>query len=118
MKNMWESNRFSGTSSCRDSLYEKLEEDGKVRDESFTTMHLMPDYHEKTDHLSSPCTLSLASGFEAQDTVGGHTVESAPIMKNKTVVNAVEQTDLTDSSDSEEDSFIGTQDKIVADIRI
>lgn len=117
MKNMWEINRFSSTSSCRDSLYEKLEEDGKVRDESFTTMHLMPDYQEKSDHSKSPCTLSLASGFEAQDTVGGHAAENAPIMKNKTVVNAVEQADLTDSSDSEEDSFVGTQGKPLADIR-
>jgi hypothetical protein len=112
MKNLWDSKkRFSATSSCRDSVYEKLEEDGKIRDESFTTMHLMPDYHEKNDHYSSPRTLSLASGFETQDTVGGNSIEGSPILKNKTIVNAVEQTDLEDSSDSERDSFDGTQSR-------
>jgi hypothetical protein len=119
MKNLWESkNRFSATSSCRDSVYEKLEEDGKIRDESFTTMHLMPDYHEKNDHTNSPCTLSLASGFEAQDTVGGNSNEESPILKNKTIVNAVEHTDLEDSSDSERDSFVGTQSILGAKITV
>ena len=112
MKNLWDSKkRFSATSSCRDSVYEKLEEDGEIRDESFTTMHLMPDYHEKNENYSPPCTLSLASGFEAQDTVGGNSAEDSPILKNKTIVNAVEQTDLEDSSNSERDSFVGTQGK-------
>ena len=60
----------------------------------------------------SPRTLSLASGFETQDTVGGH----APIVKNEKDNAAIKQTEVVDSSDEDDDPFVAAEGQLLKKI--
>lgn len=111
MKSMWSgTKRLSTSSSCRDSLYSKIGDGEKPQDSSFMTLNL--DF--ETESLSakqradSPRTLSLASGFETQDTVGGHAGATTPVTKNEKVNAAIKETEVVDSSD-DEDPFIAAE---------
>lgn len=58
----------------------------------------------------TPKTLSLASGFETQNTIGGHTQgTTAPITKNEKVNAAVKENEIGDSSDEDENPFIAAE---------
>lgn len=63
----------------------------------------------------SPRTLSLASGFETQNTVGGHTDSNTPIAKIEKVDAAVKETEILDSSD-DEDPFVAAEGKLLKKI--
>ncbi|CBX93835.1 predicted protein [Plenodomus lingam JN3] len=123
MKTMWkDSNRPSNSSTCHEGLYEKLEQikgadvEEKGLTESFVTLNLDFEFaDEKSVHASSvhasesTSTLSLTGGFEMQDTKGGR---CQPIAKNLVVKNAIDATNLGDSSDEndfEEDSLIAAE---------
>ncbi|CAO2654792.1 Nn.00g115250.m01.CDS01 [Neocucurbitaria sp. VM-36] len=116
MKSMWESTRrLSNSSSCHDGLYEKLEQikdsNEKDRNESFTTLNLDFTFEDKKDHSESPKTLSLREGFEMQDTMGGHSQGTTPTKKDKIIERAIKATELSDSSDSDEDIFVSRESK-------
>ncbi|KAJ8117871.1 hypothetical protein OPT61_g1036 [Boeremia exigua] len=118
MKNMWSgTQRLSTSSSCRDSLYSKLGDSEKHRDTSFMTLNL--DFElESSDvkkRADSPRTLSLTSGFETQDTVGGHADVNKPITKNEKVNAAIKETEVVNSSD-DEDPFVAVEDKLLKKI--
>lgn len=109
---MWNSSkRLSNSSTCHDGLYEKLEElkgaeaEEKGLTESFVTLNLEFDCDDKKDgdRPESTRTLSLTEGFEMQDTKGGST---QPVAKSLVIKKAIDATELCDSSDSEEDSFV------------
>lgn len=118
MKSMWSgAKRISSSSSCRDSLYSKIGDGEKPQDASFMTLNLdfeseSPGVKRRTD---SPRTLSLASGFEMQDTVGGHADAGTPTTKNEKVNAAIKETEVMDSSD-EEDPFIAAEGKLLKKI--
>lgn len=119
MKSMWGSaHRLSTSSSCRDSIYSKIEDGKNPRDTSFATLNLdleaeSPDTKKRTD---SPRTLSLTSGFETQDTVGGHAdAPNAPITKIEKVNAAIKETEVVDSSD-DEDPFIAAKGTLLKKI--
>ncbi len=107
---MWNgTQRLSTSSSCRDSLYSKIEDGEKHRDTSFMTLNLdfEPGHPDVKQRADSPRTLSLASGFEAQDTIGGHADAKNPITKNEKVNAAIKETEVVDSSDDEESFVVG-----------
>ncbi|KAH6614048.1 hypothetical protein C7974DRAFT_69606 [Boeremia exigua] len=118
MKSMWAgTKRLSTSSSCRDSLYSKIGDGEKHQDSSFMTLN--PDFESESldtkKRTDSPRTLSLASGFEAQDTVGGHTNANTPPMKNEKVNTAIKETEVMDSSD-EEDPFVAAEGTLLKKI--
>lgn len=118
MKSMWSgTKRLSNSSSCRDSLYSKIEDGEKLQDSSFMTLNLdfeseSPSVKKRAD---SPRTLSLASGFETQDTVGGHADAGTPVTKNDKVDAAIKETEVMDSSD-EEDPFVAAEGTLLKKI--
>ncbi|KAJ4312627.1 hypothetical protein N0V94_007354 [Neodidymelliopsis sp. IMI 364377] len=126
MKTMWDgAKRLSGASSCRDSAYSKIGDSSSLhsahttdrtnnnnemnnRDSSFITLNLEFELQNPRTRFETPQTLSLASGFETQDTIGGHADTAAPIVRNEKVQSAIKETEI-DSSD-DEDPFITTTD--------
>lgn len=125
LRGMWDgTKRLSSSSSCRDSLYSKIEENSsmnnekKPRDSSFMTLNLefgfeSPNRKKRSD---SPRTLSLASGFETQDTMGGHAEGNTPVTKNEKVNTAIKETEVADSSDEDEDPFIAAEGALLKKI--
>lgn len=117
MKGMWDSTRRLSTSSSHrhEGLYEKLEQikgsEETERNESFTTLNLDFTFDDKKEHSDSPKTLSLAEGFEMQDTMGGHSQDTTPAKKGKVIERAIKATELSDSSESEEDVFVSREAK-------
>lgn len=118
MKNLWNgTQRLSTSSSCRDSLYSKIEDGEKPRGTSFVTLNLdfeleNPDAKKRAD---SPRILSLASGFETQDTVGGYADANTSITKSEKANAAIKKTEAVDNSD-DEDPFVVTEAKILMKI--
>ncbi|KAF1927898.1 uncharacterized protein M421DRAFT_162889 [Didymella exigua CBS 183.55] len=115
MKRMWAGvKRLSNSSSCRDSLYSKIGDGEKANDLSMMTLNLDFDSESPGNrkHADSPRTLSLASGFETQNTVGGHSDVSLPLTKNGKVDAAVKETEVVDSSE-DEDPFIAAEGKML-----
>ena len=113
---MWDSTRrLSNSSSCRDGLYEKLEQiqdsEENNRNESFTTLNLEFTFEDKKDSSESPKTLSLTEGFEMQDTMGGHSQVTTPTKNDRVIERAIKATQLSDSSDSEEDVFVSRESR-------
>lgn len=118
MKSMWAGGkRLSSSSSCRDSLYSKIDDGEKANESSMMTLNL--DFEFESLHgrkrTDSPRTLSLASGFETQDTVGGHSDVNMPITKNAKVTAAIKETEVVDSSE-DEDPFVAAQAKLLKQI--
>ncbi|KAJ4366042.1 hypothetical protein N0V95_000268 [Ascochyta clinopodiicola] len=117
MKGMWDGvKRLSNSSSCRDSLYSKIEDNSinnekKLRDTSFMTLNLELGSESPSSKIrsDSPRTLSLASGFETQDTIGGHGQTAASVAKTDKVNAAVKEKDTVDSSDEDEDPFVAAE---------
>ncbi|KAF2631030.1 hypothetical protein BU25DRAFT_445987 [Macroventuria anomochaeta] len=115
MKSMWDgARRLSSSSSCRDSLYSKIGDGEKPRDASFMTLNLefefeSPGAKKRSD---SPRTLSVASGFETQDTVGEHADTNIPIIKNEKVNAAIKETEVVDSG-GDEDPFVAAEGKLL-----
>lgn len=60
----------------------------------------------------SPRTLSLASGFEMQDTVGGRADAEMLVLKNGKVDAPIKETEIVDSSD-DEDPFVAAEGKLL-----
>jgi hypothetical protein len=115
---MWsESKRLSTTSSCRDSLYSRIGDGEKPRDTSFMILNF--DFEteslESKERADSPRTLSLTSGFEMQDTVGGCADANTPITKNEKVNAAIKETEVVDSSD-EDDPFVTAEGALLKKI--
>jgi hypothetical protein len=118
MKSMWrESKRLSTTSSCRDSLYSKIGDGEKPRDTSFMTLNLEFETEslDSRKRADSPRTLSLTSGFEMQDTVGGRADANTPITKNEKVNTAIKETEVLHSSD-EDDLFVTAEGALLKKI--
>lgn len=116
MKTMWAgAKRLSNSSSCRDSLYSKIEDGGKAHDSSMMTLNLEFESPSARRRADSPRTLSLASRFETQDTVGGHSDASLPITKNEKVNTAIKETEVVNSSD-DEDPFVAAEGKLLKKI--
>ncbi|KAF2994486.1 hypothetical protein E8E13_001648 [Curvularia kusanoi] len=118
MKSMWSgTQRLSTSSSCRDSLYSKIGDGDKSHDASFMTLNL--DFETESldtkQRADSPRTLSLTSGFEMQDTVGGHVGANTPITKNEKVNAAIKETEVVDSSD-DEDPFVAAEGMLLKKI--
>ncbi|KAF9694379.1 hypothetical protein EKO04_007527 [Ascochyta lentis] len=121
MKGMWDDvKRLSNSSSCRDSLYSKIEDNSinnekKPRDSSFMTLNLElgPESPSSKTRSDSPRTLSLASGFETQDTIGGYARAAAPIAKNEKVSAVIKEADTVDDSDEDDDPFITAEAELL-----
>ena len=115
---MWNgAQRLSTSPSCRDSLYSKIGDGEKMRDASFMTLNLDYEFESPSakKRADSPRTLSLASGFEMQDTVGGHVDTNTSITKNEKVDVAIKKTDVGDSSD-DEDPFVAAEEQLLKKI--
>ncbi|KZM25961.1 uncharacterized protein EKO05_0009097 [Ascochyta rabiei] len=121
MKGMWDDvKRLSNSSNCRDSLYSKIEDSSinsekQLKDSSSMTLNLelgteSPSSNTRSDSLR---TLSLTSGFETQDTIGGHTQTAAPIASTKKVNAAIKEKETIDSSDEDEDPFIAAEAELL-----
>lgn len=109
--------RLSNSSSCRDSLYSKIGDGEKANDTSMMTLNLDFEFESASGRrrADSPRTLSLASGFEVQDTVGGHSDANRPITMNQKVNAAIKETEIVDSSE-DEDSFVAAESKLLKKI--
>ena len=115
MKSMWAgAKRLSNSSSCRDSLYSKICDGEKANDSSMMTLNLDFEFESTSGRkrADSPRTLSLASGFETQDTAGGHSDTKLPVSKNEKVNAAIKETEIVDSSD-DEDPFVAAEGKLL-----
>lgn len=89
--------------------------EGKSLNGSAKTLNLDFSADDKQDGVDTPRTLSLTEGFEMQDTVGEHTRKEVSGVRGLVVKKAIETLDLSDSSDSEDDSFVaGEQKRLVA----
>lgn len=111
---MWDSTRrLSNASSCRGGLYEKLEHakgaEERGLNESFTTLNLEFNCDDKNDCPESLQSLSLTEGFEMQDTTGGHCEIEVPTKRTRVITRAVHATEVINSSDSEEDTFVSRE---------
>ena len=114
LKGMWDgAKRLSGSSSCRDSLYSKVGDHEKPQDSPFMTLNLEFESPSAKKQSDSPKTLSLASGFEMQDTVGGYANSNTPIAKNEKVNAAIRETEVVDSSDEDDDPFVAAKGKLL-----
>jgi hypothetical protein len=117
LKGMWDgAKRLSSSSSCRDSLYSKIGDHEKPQDSSFMTLNLDFESPSAKKRPDSSKTLSLASGFETQDTVGGHADSNTPIAKNEKVNAAIRETEMVDSSDEDDDPFVTAEGKLLKKI--
>lgn len=118
MKSMWAgAKRLSNSSSCRDSLYSKIGDGEKANHSSMMTLNLDFEFESASGRkrADSPRTLSLASGFEMQDTIGGHSDANLPITKNQKVNAAIKETEVVDSSD-DEDPFVAAEGNLLKKI--
>ncbi|KAJ4379665.1 hypothetical protein N0V86_004847 [Didymella sp. IMI 355093] len=89
----------------------------KAHDSSMMTLNLDLEFESPggRKRADSPRTLSLASGFETQDTVGGHSDANLPIIKNEKANAAINETEFGDSSD-DEDPFVAAEGKLLKKI--
>lgn len=78
------------------------------------TMNLDSEYSVRK-RADSPRTLSLASGFETQDTVGGHSDAETPVSNNDKVNTAIKETEIVDSSD-DDDPFVAAEGELLKKI--
>ncbi|KAF3039499.1 hypothetical protein E8E12_003403 [Didymella heteroderae] len=118
MKSMWAgAKRLSNSSSCRDSLYSKIGDGERAHELSMMTLNLDSEFESSgcRKRADSPRTLSLGSGFETQDTVGGHSDASLSITKNEKVNTAIKETEVADSGD-DEDPFVAAEGKLLKKI--
>jgi hypothetical protein len=115
MKSMWAgAKRISNSSSCRDSLYSQIRDGEKANDSSMMTLNLDLEFESTSGRkrTDSPRTLSLASGFEMQDTVGGRADAEMLVLKNGKVDAPIKETEIVDSSD-DEDPFVAAEGKLL-----
>lgn len=114
LKGMWDgAKRLSGSSSCRDSLYSKIGDHEKPRDPSFMTLNTDSESPSAKKRSDSSRTLSLSSGFERQDTVGGHADSNTKSVKIEKVNAVIKQTEVVDSSDEDDDPFVAAGETLL-----
>jgi hypothetical protein len=111
MKSMWDrERRYSSDSTGEDELYENPpESQAKATNEEFMTLNREFDWEEKKERSDSTRMLSLTDGFEMQETMGGEGKDAETDKKKAVIKKAINATELGDSSESEVDSLLTSE---------
>lgn len=91
-------------------MYSRIGDGEKANESSLMTLNLDIEIENPggRTRADGPRTLNLASGFQTQDTIGGHSDATLPLVKNEKVNADIKEMEVMDSSE-DEDPFVAAE---------